>query len=87
MGLQPIQRDENLRPASGADALVRAGRPGPAVSSIDKYQQQADVGVGRGPGGPPHFAFVRPRQGVSTHARSARTFRCRVATDSPLGLE
>jgi hypothetical protein len=44
-----------------ADPLVRAGPPGPAASSIDKYQQQADVGVGRGPGGPPHFAFVHPR--------------------------
>jgi hypothetical protein len=38
-----------------ADPLVRAGPPGPASSSPDKYQQQADVGVGRGPGGPPHF--------------------------------
>ena len=37
--------------ASGADPLVRAGPPGPAASSIDKYQQQAGVGVGRGPGG------------------------------------
>ena len=37
------------------------GPPGPATSSIDKNQQQADVGVGRGPGGPPHFAFVHPR--------------------------
>ena len=64
MGLQPIQWNENLRPASGVDPLVRAGPPGPATSSIDKYQQQADVGVGRGPGGPPHFAFVHPRQGV-----------------------
>ncbi len=64
MGLQPIQSDENLRPASGADPLVRAGPPGPAASSIDKYQQQADVGVGRGPGGPPHFVFstVRTQQ-------------------------
>jgi hypothetical protein len=78
MGLQPIQWNENLPPAGGADPLVRAGPPGPAASSIDKYQQQADVGVGRGPGGPPHFAFVRPRQGVSRHARSARTFRRRV---------
>ena len=24
-------------------------------------KQQADVGVGRGPGGPPHFVFVHPR--------------------------
>jgi hypothetical protein len=39
--------------SSGADPLVRAGPPGPATSSIDQYQQQADVGVGRGPGGPP----------------------------------
>jgi hypothetical protein len=53
MGLQPIQS------ASGADPLVRAGPPGPATSSIDKYQQQADVGVGRGPGGPPHECAAR----------------------------
>src|ERR1019366_2744187 len=26
-----------------------------ATSSINKCQQQADVGVGCGPGGPPHF--------------------------------
>src|ERR1035438_4857570 len=45
----------------GADPLVRAGPPGPGASSIDKYQLQTDVGVGRGPGGPPHFAFVHPR--------------------------
>src|ERR1035441_4227077 len=63
-GLAAHPTDETLRPASGADPLVRAGPPGPAVSSIDKYQQQADVGVGRGPGGPPHFAFVPTRQGV-----------------------
>src|ERR1035438_8427535 len=41
----------------GADPLVRAGPPGPAPTSIDKHEQQADVGVGRGPGGPPHLAF------------------------------
>jgi hypothetical protein len=34
----------------GADPLVRAGPPGPATSSLDEYQWQADVGVGRGPG-------------------------------------
>ena len=45
--------------SGGADPLVRAGPPGPATSSIDQYQQQADVGVDRGPGGPPHFAFVQ----------------------------
>jgi hypothetical protein len=38
----------------GRTPLVRAGPPGPAASSIDKYHQQADEGVGRGPGGPPH---------------------------------
>jgi hypothetical protein len=72
MGLQPIQSDENLRAASGADPLVRAGPPGPAASSIDKYQQQADVGVGCGPGGPPHFAFVPPRPSVFDGANTAR---------------
>ena len=32
---------------------LRAGPPGPALRSINK--QPADGGVGRGPGGPPHF--------------------------------
>ena len=36
--------------AGGADALVRAGPPGPAL----RPSAQADQGVGRGPGGPPH---------------------------------
>jgi hypothetical protein len=31
------------------------------------------VGVGRGPGGPPHFAFVHPRQGVFDGANAANT--------------
>ena len=39
--------------ACGADPLVRAGPPGPAFSLI---HGQADGGVGRGPGGPPHGA-------------------------------
>jgi hypothetical protein len=73
MGLQPIQRNENLRAAGGADPLVRAGPPGPAASSIDKYQQQADVGVGCGPGGPPHFVFSTVR------TRQTRVFAPRVA--------
>jgi bifunctional non-homologous end joining protein LigD len=34
----------------GADAPVRAGLPGPALPVFE----QADQGVGRGPGGPPH---------------------------------
>jgi dihydrolipoamide dehydrogenase len=38
------------QPKGGADALVRAGPPGPALRS----SEQADQGVGRGPGGPPH---------------------------------
>src|SRR5713226_1471795 len=37
----------------GADALVRAGPPGPAAVRIEL---KADEGVGRGPGGPPHGA-------------------------------
>src|ERR1039458_2117526 len=81
MGLQPIQRNENLRPAGGADPLVRAGPPGPATSSIDIYQQQADVGVGRGPGGPPHFAFVHPRPSVLDLVNTARMGAC--ATSIP----
>jgi hypothetical protein len=72
MGLQPIQWD-----AGGADPLVRAGPPGPATSSIDKYQQQADVGVGRGPGGSPHFVFSTVR------TRQTRVF---ASDDSPLVL-
>jgi len=36
----------------GADALVRAGSPGPALLS---QQKLADVGVGRGRGRPPHW--------------------------------
>ena len=39
----------------GADALVRTGRPGPALSPAT---DQADGGVGRGPGGPPHTRGV-----------------------------
>jgi hypothetical protein len=43
----------------GADPLVRAGPPGPA--SFDNeirlvHGEQADEGVGCGPGGPPHSA-------------------------------
>src|ERR1035437_4106861 len=34
----------------GADPLFRAGPPGPALAA----SEQADQGVGRGPGGPPH---------------------------------
>jgi len=36
----------------GADPLVRAGPPGPALSPAT---DQADGAVGRGPGGPPHI--------------------------------
>lgn len=41
----------------GADPLVRAGPPGPALRSTNGgpiQLRQADGGVGRGPGGPPH---------------------------------
>jgi len=38
------------QPKRGANALVRAGPPGPAFHVFE----QADQGVGRGPGGPPH---------------------------------
>src|ERR1039457_2997466 len=41
----------------GADPLVRAGRPRPAFGttvSVPCGAQEADGGVGRGPGGPPH---------------------------------
>jgi uncharacterized protein YcsI (UPF0317 family) len=43
------------RPPSLVRSLVRAGPPGHAGSGIEQGYQQADVGVGRGPGGPPHF--------------------------------
>ena len=46
-----------MRAPGGADPLVRAGPPGPALRSKDQVparQWQADGGVGRGPGGPPH---------------------------------
>src|SRR5207302_3316543 len=39
---------------SGADPLVRAGPPGPACRELSADSPQADEGVGRGPGGPPH---------------------------------
>src|ERR1035438_10095884 len=41
----------------GADPLVRAGPPGPALTAMNQVLEpphQADGGVGRGPGGPPH---------------------------------
>ena len=57
----PNARDfsQNLefRIECGADALVRAGPPGPAFSLMNQAHlchAQADEGVGRGPGGPPH---------------------------------
>jgi hypothetical protein len=37
----------------GADPLIRAGTPGPAFPQIDN-SEEADEGVGCGPGGPPH---------------------------------
>src|SRR6185369_8330246 len=37
----------------GADARVRSGPSGPALPR----EREADVGVGRGPGGPPHIAI------------------------------
>jgi hypothetical protein len=39
----------------GADPLIRAGPPGPALPQIDT-SGEADEGVGCGPGGPPHEA-------------------------------
>jgi hypothetical protein len=43
----------------------RVGRPplDPLPQASDKYQQRADVGVDRGPGGPPHFVFSTVRRG------------------------
>ena len=46
-----------MRVPGGADPLVRAGPPGPALRTKDHFlarPRQADGGVGRGPGGPPH---------------------------------
>src|ERR1017187_5653564 len=52
-GLAAHPTDENLRPASGADPLVRAGPPRPPVSSIYKNQQPAPPGGGPRAGGVP----------------------------------
>jgi hypothetical protein len=50
MGLWPTKGDED---ESGADPLVRAGPPGPALPASSIFSQ-ADEGVGCGPGGPRH---------------------------------
>ncbi|HEV3200950.1 MAG TPA: dihydrolipoyl dehydrogenase [Bryobacteraceae bacterium] len=47
---QAAHKAAEPQPKGGADALVRAGPPGPALRS----SEQADQGGGRGPGGPPH---------------------------------
>src|SRR5260370_19039046 len=60
---------DERRAKCGADALVRAGPPGPALPMSD----QADQGVGRGPGGPPHKI-------VAATICGARTRACRVHT-------
>jgi hypothetical protein len=49
MGLQPVQWNENFVHWWGGPLDPLLGAP--------LFQKQADVGVGRGPGGPPHFAF------------------------------
>jgi hypothetical protein len=53
MGLRPTKGDEDI---SGAEPLVCAGPPGPALRA-SSISYQADEGVGRGPGGPPHLIF------------------------------
>jgi hypothetical protein len=40
---------------------IHGGRPRPRGSPQTRLSEQADVGVGRGPGGPPHFAFKMSR--------------------------
>ena len=49
-GREPAPQSSVAATKCGADALVRAGPPGPAFPA----SEQADQGVGRGPGGPPH---------------------------------
>jgi hypothetical protein len=64
MGLRPTKDDED---ESGADPLVRAGPPGPALRA-SSISHQADEGVGCGPGGPSHFVF----KGAPPRNHSAR---------------
>jgi hypothetical protein len=47
----------------GADPLVRAGPPGPALRSDESAScdpRKADRGIGRGPAGPPHSLMPKP---------------------------
>src|SRR5258708_6385907 len=62
---------EHLRINRGADPLVRAGPPGPALLSTrsgSSRTEQADEGVGRGPGGPPHSFRCLPRNSYKLQA-------------------
>ena len=74
MGLQPIQWNENFRPAGGADPVVRAGPHGPASPSIDKFEptwaSAADQGVR------PTLRFVHPGPSVFDGANTARKSAC-----------
>ena len=58
----------------GADPLVRAGRPRPAAGTTGQYLarcEQADEGVGRGPGGLPHLTeSQRPGAALSVPHRN-----------------
>src|SRR5271169_3256090 len=59
----------------GADPQVRAGRPRPAFADgieIRVYAKKADGGVGRGPGGPPHWQSKRHWAGAPAPPLKAR---------------
>ena len=59
--------------SNGTKTFLQRVGPDPLVPHVvdTSWFQPADVGVGRGPGGPPHFAFVHPRQGVFDGAKPA----------------
>jgi hypothetical protein len=58
---------------SGADPLVRAGPLDP-LFRLRQFPYQADEGVGRGPGGPPH---LRLQRSATTTAASVTLLACR----------
>src|ERR1022692_3762068 len=77
---RPGEGETNLKGygCCGADPPVRAGRPRPAsvtTVSASWEAQEADGGVGRGPGGPPHR--VQITQGL-VHQSGADAFVCQL---------
>jgi hypothetical protein len=70
----------------GADPLVRAGPPGPA--SFDNeirlvHGEQADEGVGCGPGGPPHSAHQFRENEVTLGIAHPTEAAARASPDEP----